>query len=214
MPQDAMASKTINVGSILVSYKNIFTNSNFLIGIIADSILMIPVISWVGLSPVLIMETLHQPKINYLIDQLVTFGGFIISSVIIQKIAGRFSFYQLIRYGCGIALCGITLSALLHSITSLFVTGMCIYAFGTGIFYGAVIRISLMVTNESTSMSSSAMSLLNCSILAIGLELSNQFCHHFKYNIGAFTSINLIVAIVGVWLVMRFAKLNIDRKWE
>jgi DHA1 family multidrug/chloramphenicol efflux transport protein-like MFS transporter len=214
MPQGKISRITLNTGEILHSYKRIYTNKNFTFGIITMALTLIPVISWVGLSPVIIMDKMHQSFTIYIIYQAIIFGGFILSSAIIQKIAGRFSFYSLIIIGSIVAFFGILIAAIFSYNGPVFVAGMCIYSIGVGLYNGSIVRIALMGTGESTSLSSAAMSLINSFILATGLEITNQLCNYFGYSLHSFSIINLLLGIVFFIFALNFAKNNRSREWN
>ena len=57
---------------------------------------MLPMIAWIGMAPILVMQIMGKSFGAYIIYQSFVFGGFILSSISIQFVAGRFSFYTMI----------------------------------------------------------------------------------------------------------------------
>ncbi|HLX54344.1 MAG TPA: MFS transporter, partial [Aquella sp.] len=107
MPQGKRHTDRIDIGQIIVSYKNIYTHKIFIIGIMAFALSMIPFISWIGTSPAIIMENQHQPLKVYAIYQCIIFSGYAFSNIMVNIIAGRISFYKLISYGSKISFFGL-----------------------------------------------------------------------------------------------------------
>lgn len=214
MPQGKIHTDTINIKQILNSYKNIFTNKIFIQGIIAFGLSIVPLIGWIGISPAIILQNQHQSFSIYVIYQCFVFGGYVISSIIINRIVGRFSFYSLVNWGSKVSFAGLIIAGLFCQLNTWFVVlGMMIYALGVGLYSGSLIRISLSSTGESMSLSSASMTLINCIFLSMGLEVCNKVSHFFNYSIQAFALTNLIIAIPVFLLVRNFAKINKDREW-
>jgi DHA1 family multidrug/chloramphenicol efflux transport protein-like MFS transporter len=215
MPPGKLHTNKIDVIQIVRSYKNIFTNKIFIIGIMSLGLSMIPFISWIGLSPAIILENQHQTFKVYVIYQCIIFSGYVISNTLINILAGKYSFYNLIRYGSLISFCGLICAGVLCTVSNNFVIlGMMIYALGLGLYTGSLVRIALSSTGASMNLSAASMTLLNCIIIFIGLETCNQVLHHFNFSIIAFAVINLIIAVPVFLLVRTFARINKDRTWH
>jgi MFS transporter, DHA1 family, multidrug/chloramphenicol efflux transport protein len=213
MPEGKIADPKPSLIDVLNSYKNILTHKIFMFGVATSALSVVPILGWVGLSPVIIMETMHKPFSAYLIYQSIMFAGFIVSSMVVQKVTGRFSFYQIITFGSYLALIGVILAALFNSYSVVFVTGIFLYAFGFGLYNGPIVRIALMDTGETTSLSASIMSLITSVFLAIGLQVSNKICEYFAYSLASFAMITLVIGIIVSSAAYRFAVINKNRVW-
>jgi DHA1 family multidrug/chloramphenicol efflux transport protein-like MFS transporter len=213
MPMGKISQTKINLSAILSSYRVIFTHKTFMFGIFINAIACVPVIAWIGLSPTIIMNKMHQSFTLYIIYQSIMFGGFMISSTLMQKIAGRFSFKRIIKNGGTGALIGLIIAAIFHSYGAVFISGMFIYAFGFGICNGVIVRISLMSTGESSSLSTAAFSLLNSIYLSLGLELYNIVCGWLDYSLLSYVLCNIPLGIVVYLCALKFAKMNESLAW-
>ena len=214
MPTGKIIYPRPRLPEILTSYKNILTHKNFMFGIGTTALSIVPILSWIGLSPVIIMEVMHKPFSTYLIYQSIIFTGFILSSLAVQKVAGRFSFYQIIIFGSKLAFAGVVLAGVFHGYSIIFVAGMCLYAFGFGLYNGPIIRISLMDTGESTSLSASIMSLIFSVCLAIGMQFCNKICEQFGYSLASLAIIDSVIGVIVAILAYRFAVINRNRMWD
>lgn len=215
MPPGKLHTNKIDIVQIMQDYKKIFTHKVFLIGIISFSLSMIPFISWIGISPAIIMENQHQPLAIYVVYQCIIISGYAISNTLVNILAGRLSFYKLISHGSKISFSGLVFAGALCWVDTRFVIfGMMVYGLGLGLYTGLLIRISISSTGASMNLSSASMTLINSAVFFVGLEMSNHISHYFGYSIQSFATINLIVAIPVFLLVSYFAYINKNRTWQ
>lgn len=215
MPTGNISASRIDPIQIAKNYTSIISNRIFFLGILINGLSIVPMISWIGLSPVMIRETLHLSNLVYLTCQSIIFCGFILSSILVKFIAGRFSFYQIIRCGSSISLFGLLLAAVCSWVgLYLMVGGFFIYAFGFGLYNGSLIRIALSSTKQTMAMTSAMMSLILGSFLVIGLETANRVTGYFNYSIISFASFAGVVAILSFVLVCYFSRFIRDRVWQ
>ena len=214
MPVMKPSQTSLNFAQILSTYKKIITTRTLIQGGFIIAIASLPMISWIGLAPILVMQIMGKSFTAYVIYQTIVFGGFILSSISIQFAAGRFSFYKLITRGTAIAGLGLAISFIGSSSHEIFILGMFIASFGIGLFNGSIFRIAITSTGQSNSMSAATLNIIQASMLALGLEILNKLCSLFGYSIFGFTLLNLICGIVMVILCLNFAKVVKSRKWQ
>lgn len=213
MPNDIKIS-TPKVNTVK-RYLDILTTKIFILGAITSGIAAVPILSWIGLAPIILVEKLKLSSLDYIIYQIIIFSGFILSSIFIQKAAGRFSIYKLIVNGSSLGLIGLLIALITESLSkNMFIFGMWVYTLGIGLFNGVLARITLTSTKEDTSTLNAAIfSLFFSLITASGLEMVNQVANRFDYSLRSFTVINLVVGIMTFAIAFYFAKLNKDRQW-
>lgn len=215
MPQGEIHTTKIDVKQIIVSYKKIITDKTFLLGMTGLGLSVIPFVSWIGISPATILENQHQPFKVYVIYQCIIFSGFVISSMIANQIAGRVSFYNLIRVGGILSFTGLFTGGILCWVnTPLVIASMSLYAFGLGLYNGSLFRIIISSSGESMNLSSAVTTLVNCIFLSVGLELCNRISEVFNYSIESFAIINLCISIPVFFLIRKFAIINKERAWN
>lgn len=204
----------LRLGMIVKTYMDIFRQLNFNVGVWTSGIAAVPVLAWIGLSPVIIMSTLKLDFTHYIIYQAVVFSGIALGNFIIQFIAGRIRFSSLIKLGSVLSCTGLVISGFTNNV-NLFVISMMLYALGFGLFNGSLIRIALVSTGKSQSFSAAAMSLITCVGLGGGLEVYNLVCEYIGgYSITTFGLLNLIIAILVLVGSFIFAKLNQNLDWR
>ena len=127
------------------------------------------------------------------------FSGFILATFAVQKLDEDFSLGKLIRGGGALAVVGMSGFGLFHQYQWIFIAGMFVFSMGFGLFNGALIRLALTATGQSMNLTSSAMSLLYCIYISLGLEVYNLVCDIHGYTLASYAVCNLPVGI-GVYL--------------
>ena len=115
MPNSKSTEKPMPLREIVSTYRKIISTRFLLQGGIIIAVVCLPMIAWIGLAPVLVLKTLGKSYTEYVIYQSLVFGGFILSSISIQFLAGRFSFYKLITRGTVLSFIGLAIADVLES---------------------------------------------------------------------------------------------------
>lgn len=200
-----------NVIDIMKTYAKITRTRVLLQGGVVIFLCFLPMLNWIGISPILIMKTMGLNYTHYVIYQIIVCLGFVISSIAMQFIADRYSFYVLITRGVTIATTGIIIAFIFHQNIVLFLLGMSIATLGQGIFSGSVFRIAITSTGLSNSMSGAVMNIIQSGGMALGLELMNIYCNKFNYSLFSFTSANAVISILCLIVCYNFAIITKSR---
>lgn len=214
MPNTKPAGTPMPLKEIISTYKRIISTRLLLQGALIIAAVMLPMIAWIGLAPILVLETMKKSYSEYIIYQSLVFGGFILSSISIQFLAGRFSFHKLITRGSLLAISGLIISAVFNQSVNAFITGMFIASFGIGLFNGSIFRISITATGLSNSMSAAMLNIIQSTTLAIGLEIVNHIGNHFNYSVSSFAIANLFIGMIMLVLCFNMAQLVKNREWK
>lgn len=204
MPAPSSAPHPTSLKAIAQSYRRILANRKFMFGIFIAGISITPLTAWIGLSPAIVLQKMQASYGTYILYQCVIFTGFILSTVAIQRMGENISLTRLIRQGGALALIGMAGAGLVHAHPHLYIGCMFVFSAGFGLFNGALVRLSLTATGESMSLTSSAMSLLYCVYIAVGLELFNLLCERFDYALAAYALANVPLGIVIYLGLLRF----------
>ncbi|MBX9598747.1 MAG: MFS transporter [Burkholderiales bacterium] len=214
MPNNKPDTPRMNLKEVLQTYVKILSTRTLLQGGLIIALAMLPMIAWIGMAPILVMQIMGKSFGAYIIYQSFVFGGFILSSISIQFVAGRFSFYTMITRGTMIALIGLLISVFGHNSNEIFVFGLFVASFGIGLFNGSIYRIAITSTGLSGSMSAASLNIIQATMLAAGVEILNDLCSKFKYSTLSFSMLNLIVGIILSVLCFNYAKLVKSRLWQ
>jgi len=177
----------------------------FLLGILVSGLALAPLTAWIGLSPAIVMGNMGRSRAAYVEYQVAIFAGFVASSLWVQRLADRLSMETLIRRGTAAALAGLLVAAAGVGSDWLFVLGMAGFSAALGLFNGALLRLTMVVSGSSTRLASAVLSLLYCACLAIGLELHNRIGAHFGYALAAYAWANVPIGLAVFLLARRFA---------
>lgn len=214
MPNNKPSTPAMNLNEIISTYVKIIKTRSLIQGGLIIAIACLPMISWIGLAPIIVMKIMGKSFGAYVIYQSVVFGGFILSSISIQFVAGRFSFHSLITRGTIVTIIGLLVSFIGHKSDIAFIGGMFIASFGIGLFNGSIFRIAITSTGLSNSMSAAMLNIIQSTMLAAGLEILNYLGSLYNYTIFSFTLLNLIAGIVLLILCFNYANLIKERQWQ
>jgi DHA1 family multidrug/chloramphenicol efflux transport protein-like MFS transporter len=206
MPAGRPSSRHFDFVAIRKSYAKIFSNRQFMFGILLAGMSIVPLTAWIGLSPVIVMDHMQQSYGTYILYQCIIFSGFVLSTIAVQKLAEDFSLKKLIRQGAWVALTGMSGLGMAYQHSELFILGMFIFSVGFGLFNGALVRLSMTATGESMSLTSSAMSLMYCIYISVGLEIYNLVCETFSYSLASYALFNVPLGVAIFLGLMWFIK--------
>lgn len=204
----------MNIKEIISTYIKIIRTRTLIQGGLIIAIVSLPMISWIGLAPILVMQIMGKSYSEYVIYQSLVFGGFIVSSISIQFLAGRFSFHALITRGTILAFAGLVISFVGCQSNYSFIGGMFLASLGIGIFNGSIFRIAITSTGLSNSMSAAMLNIIQSTVLAAGLEILNSLSNIFHYTIFSFTALNMLAGVIMLALCFNYAHHVKGRQWQ
>jgi len=208
MPAGQPAGTRFDLRAAVRSYGRIFRCPTFLFGIVLAGIALVPLTAWIGLSPAIVMDTMHASYGVYIAYQCLIFSGFILATFAVQWLGDRLPLAALIRGGGALAVLGMSGFGLLHAQPLVFIGGMFLFSVGFGLFNGALIRLAMTATGEPMGMTSAAMSLLYCVVIAAGLEAYNRWCDAGGYTLASYAAANIPVGIVVFIGLLCFLRLQ------
>lgn len=204
----------LNFSAYLKTYRSILCNRQFLLGVIPSSLAIVPLVSWIGISPTIIMKMHDLSMFDYGIYQVIAIGGLMLSSLLMQFIAGKFSFYHLMLITSLISLFGLSWGFVFDSSLNMLVWGMFVYSLGLGIFNNLITRLVMLTPNFPQSMISSLMVFIQTLTFSIGIESTTRICALFNYSLGSFALINVILGCLFFVMIGYYAHLNKHKGWD
>lgn len=203
MPDGKISQQAFDISAVRQSYMQIFRCRQFMFGIFIAGIAITPLTAWIGLSPAIVMDSMKQPYAVYIAYQCVIFSGFILATFAVQRLDENFSLTKLIRVGGAFAVIGMSGFGFFHAFHWIFIIGMLLFSVGLGLFNGALIRLAMTATGESMNLTSSAMSLLYCIVISLGLEVYNLVGAAYGFTLASYAMCNLPVGI-AIYLGLLF----------
>lgn len=213
-PESTPKIQKMQLIPILKHYREILVSPNFILGIFCTIAGAMPLLIWIGLAPNLILHHLKLGYSSYIIYQIISLGGLVISSIAMQFLAGRWKLHQLIRRGVYIAFAGTLISFCLHFSIALLSIGLFFYSLGLGLANGSIIRIIMSNKAVSQSMAASVMTFTQTLAFAVGIEFSDWFCAKFDYSALSFTISCLAAGTIALFINLKFANRYKNRAWE
>jgi MFS transporter, DHA1 family, multidrug/chloramphenicol efflux transport protein len=209
MPQDDQEKLVKQpMTNIWSDFKKVFSNKQFLIMTSALPLACLPIMLWIALSPVMLVEYLGLSSTQYGLAQIPVLGALILGSVVLVKIVDRYPLGQTVHFGLPLMLVGslIIVAGLFMPDYFLWclIIGMTIMSFGEGICFSVLYRLAMMSSDVSKGTVASAMSMLMMFSYFVVLEGSRILFE--MYHITAFAFCGL--ALILLWFTLPRITLN------
>lgn len=156
-------------------YLQLLRDRRFMLSAACIPLLAMPLMGWIALSPVLLVEDLGMSTLQYGLWQLPVFAGLIAGNFVLAMLAERLPLGRSVQLGMWplvgglcLMLAGVQFSALPHVYM---VAGMSLMAFGEGLSFAVLYRFALMASPVSKGTVSAAMSMVSMAGYALGIEL-------------------------------------------
>ncbi|WP_342624300.1 MFS transporter [Pseudomonas alkylphenolica] len=166
-----LAFQPIHLKSLLAGYVQLLGNRQFVAGSAALGLVGLPLIGWIGLSPVLLIHDEGLSTLDYALWQLPVFGGLILGNLIINRIADRYPLKSLVRRALWPFLAGLLgmmlATWLVPGVPSL-VAGLSVYALGLGIANAVLYRMTLFSSEQSKGLVSAMLGMITIALLGLG----------------------------------------------
>lgn len=213
-PKSEPPKKHMSWMEYIHTYKRILCVSQFTIGTIAASLAVIPLLNWIAFSPIIVMKVEGHSMTTYAIYQVVAIGGLMLSGILMQFIAGKWRFTDMMTFMAAFALIGLILNVVFQDNLNVAAWGMCIYSFGFGIFNNLVMRLVMIVSGFPQSMISSLMVFFQTLFLCLGIEISTCFLEKWDYSLASYSWVNLVPGLISFVLICFYAHAHKNKEWD
>lgn len=217
MPNDQtsqLVKRPLN--TIWSDFGKVFKNKRFIIMTSALPLACLPIMLWISLSPIMLVEKLGFSSMQYGLAQIPVLGALILGSVILVKVVDKYPLGQTILFGLPTMLIGALIILIGLFIPSYFVwtliIGMTIMSFGEGICFSVLYRLAMMSSDVSKGTVASAMSMLMMFSYFIVLELSRILFEN--YALVAFSLCCLLLILLWFTLPRSILKKVMKERTE
>lgn len=209
MPETAGdRSHSIALPNLARNYGRLIKDRLVMTGSFAIGLVFIPILTWVALSPVILMHDEGLSRMQYALLQLPVFLAMIAGNLTLSKLAGRVPIEQPVKLAAWPILIGLSLAlvaSLLNSHGYLLITaGLSLYAFGAGMVNAGLYRLTLYASDEGKGSVAAMLGMISILTLAIGIELAKS--GYFSGGTLWFCLINFISGVLWFGLVMVFMR--------
>ncbi|CAI8787887.1 Multidrug transporter MdfA [Pseudomonas sp. IT-347P] len=152
-------------------YRVLSGNGRFLAASLALGLMSLPLIAWIGLAPLLLIQSLGLTPLEYGLWQIPIFSAVIVGNLILDHLLTTHSLAQLIRLALwpfclgllaliGCALAGASLSPV--------VACLALYAVGLGMSNAALYRVALFASEDSKGLVSAFAGMISIAVMSLG----------------------------------------------
>lgn len=213
-PYNKTHLQKLKFSEIIDNYYQILKMPKFIVGASAVGLIVMPSMTWIAIAPTLVMHTLKLPVSSYMLYQAIAIGGFFISTIINQIIAGRVDMMKLVGFGARLSILGFAVIAIFYNHILMIAIGLCICCIGLGLQMGTMFRVLGKLEVKSQSMLFSLMAFVQIIIMAVALEVVNNILKDFNYSLTSFVITCLILGVISLLFVFKFIRMNSNRNWQ
>ncbi|WP_367608110.1 MFS transporter [Legionella sp. W05-934-2] len=190
---------------VLNNYRQLFSSRLFVMGSIAQSIIAIPCLCWIGLSPIMLILQEKLTILQYGLWQIPVFSASIIGNWALALLSGRVSMKVILFIGSITAIAGLLLMLVLTvCINASFIwlmPGLILYFFALGMSLAPLERKVLFATPVAKGTASALMTLILMILIAVGIEGGNRFyADHNNVYFAAYCA--LMAVLYGIALLL------------
>ncbi|WP_095054872.1 MdfA family multidrug efflux MFS transporter [Pseudomonas sp. Irchel s3b2] len=166
-----LAAVPFEWGGTVRRYAALLGNPPFLSATIALGLMSLPLIAWIGLAPLLLVQSQGLSTLHYGLWQIPVFAAVILGNLILNRLIANTELTQLIRYAlwpfCGGLVALITISFIGAS-TVLLVSCLSVYAIGLGMSNAALYRLALFSSDDSKGLVSAMVGMISIAVMGGG----------------------------------------------
>lgn len=208
MPKQQASLPKQPFSHIFDDFKRVFKNKRFLGLTIGLPMVAMPLMLWIALSPVMLVEELGLSSLQYGLAQFPVLGGLILGNIVLIKIIDKLPLGKTVLIGLPLMLAGtaVVVAGLifpqyfLHCV----ILGMTLVSFGEGISFSVLYRFALMSSEVSKGTVAASVSVLMMFSFFFVIELVRvlyEYLHIWAYGVSCF-------ALIALWFSFPRAMLN------
>ena len=198
MPESQVSIRKQPLSHILYDFKQVYKNKRFLGMTLALPMVSMPLMLWIALSPVMLVEELGFSSMQYGLAQFPVLGGLILGNIVLIKIIDKLALGQSVLIGLPIMLLGslVLVAGVIWQdyLIWCLIAGMTLLSFGEGISFSVLYRFALMSSEVSKGTVAAAVSMLLMFSFFFIIELVRVLYEQF-HLIGYSVSCLVLIAL-------------------
>lgn len=200
------AGTPFKMSDVWLDYKQVFSNTHFLTGALAMGLCSVPLLTWIGISPVILIQDAGLTPIEFGYWQMPVFGALITGNFTLAKLTNHMPVRRIIALGLvpqlfGLVYCFISMLFAPEHYMSL-VIGISFYAFGCGLVNAGLFRLVLFSSDISKGTVAAAFGMITMAVFCLGIE--GIKAGHLLAGNRFFATALLIVGAVFIWALKKF----------
>ncbi len=204
---------SLKITVVSKNYLSLLKNKIFIYGATGLGVGAIPLIAWIGVSPLILIQESHLSILSYALWQIPVFVASTIGNLVMRHLSNFVSLTRLTligSYGMGLStLITVLAIFLLQGHYMAIIIGVCCYAFSWGLTSGPLTRLTLFSTFIPKGTASAGMNLILMLLVAAGNQIAGYLYADYKnFSFSLFCSVAGILYILLYYLfyknLMRF----------
>jgi MFS transporter, DHA1 family, multidrug/chloramphenicol efflux transport protein len=198
MPDTKLSIPKQPLSYVLDDFKQVYKNKRFLGMTLALPMVSMPLMLWIALSPVILVEELGFSSMQYGLAQFPVLGGLILGNIVLIKIIDKLALGKSVLIGLPVMLLGtvVLIAGVIWTdyLIWCLIAGMTLISFGEGISFSVLYRFALMSSEVSKGTVAAAVSMLLMFSFFIIIELVRimyEQYHLWAYTVACFILIAL-----------------------
>ncbi|MBH3404864.1 MFS transporter [Pseudomonas glycinae] len=163
-----------SLGQLNSRYLALLRNHRFVGICLALGLMSLPLIAWIGLAPLLLVQLLGLTTREYALWQIPVFSAVIVGNLILDRLLASRELPQLIRLALWpfcLGLLTLIATALLSLSLAGLMTGLALYAVGLGMSNAALYRLALFASDDSKGLVSASIGMISIAVMGVGGSL-------------------------------------------
>ncbi|RON52543.1 MFS transporter [Pseudomonas frederiksbergensis] len=149
-------------------YGVLLRNPGFVLASVALGLMSLPLIAWIGLAPLLLIQGQGLSTLEYGLWQIPVFGAVMLGNLLLDRLIATTTLTHLIRYAlwpfCG-GLVALLIIGFYGASTAWLVGCLALYAVGLGMSNAALYRLALFSSTDSKGLVSAMIGMISISIM-------------------------------------------------
>ncbi len=208
MPETMIVNKdapkqTISLKVVCADYLALFREAPFVKAALCMSLFGVPLIVWIGLSPVILIKDSGMTPMEYGLCQLPVIGALIIGNILLMKVTDKWPLDRPMKFSPVITIVGLLLMLpvlYFPSHMALFIIlGMTCFAFAQGLAFAVMYRFVMTSADHRMGVMGAAVGMLLMAGYALELELAAWLYNRFSAT-GLFVMLSIFAVLYFVLL--------------
>ena len=192
--------------SVVRDFRDVFRNRVFLFGAATLSLSYIPMMSWVAVSPVILIDAGGMTTSEFAWAQAPVFGAVIVANMVVVRFVKDPTRPRFIWRAVPIQLSGLAVliagNLLWPHVWLWSVLGTSLYAFGIGMIFPTLFRFTLFSNNLPKGTVSASLNMVILTVMAVSVEIGRWLWFN-----GGRISFHLLAVAAGIAVVFTLAGL-------
>lgn len=210
MPETVERSNTpLKLGHVLKDYVSLLKDKAYMQVLFCVSILSVPLIVWIGLSPLILIEHEGFTPFEYGLAQIPVIGGLVLGNIILILITDKIDLGKSVLIGRLLIALGVavfaTAFALGLPLYMALIIGVGLMAIAEGLSFAVLYRFALTSTSHSIGIASAGLGMMVLLVFGVLLETASLIYEHIGERA-------LLIMLMATGLMYVFAVPIVVRK--